>query len=551
MQKYSDYWSFIQGLEWLQPNTSMSTFSIDCEYKTHIPQYIRNDKASIWLYKCLENHSLSQKLSWLLSDKSHVLSCYQEQAYLCQERYSEAMLICLRAVERNQPSLLSEIEPSLFLSKTSVKDYHRIHRRCSSFPDAHLQNLSQNNCTRSKTLHSMAVCEEEQLKKIIKKKRKMQGKLKAWSSMPDLNLKDMKIRERSKSCVQSRTTPSTPIHKRENNFRRIENKFIKIPLELKRTNFLVDNCDIIEYTPPKKSLLESFKASSPETGKSLPDYNFLDALSGVSGQKDYRKQPKKSFIEDGGMSVLPMATGYFPRPTKGQTLTSFLTSSQFTRANAELDRENAHFSISEAMIAAMEQIKCKRDLNLADEQVEESDEEIMDLKQRIRMRRRQKIEEKQRKMWGSFETSLKKDTSSSETPQSSNSSEEIEDLEIDEACNLVDNRHMSMSMASLYSEADLRKRTRGAPDGASDVLSAEGVALSLISRFNEKHLPRASELEWLISEEEVPQALLPLPKSWPINPDEGEEIPVTPLRGTTEWAPPRPQIIFTLHPCPV
>lgn len=47
-----------------------------------------------------------------------------------------------------------------------------------------------------------------------------------------------------------------------------------------------------------------------------------------------------------------------------------------------------------------------------------------------------------------------------------------------------------MSMASLYSEADLLKRQRGAPDGASDVMSAEGVAISLISKFSEKQLPR-------------------------------------------------------------
>lgn len=78
--------------------------------------------------------------------------------------------------------------------------------------------------------------------------------------------------------------------------------------------------------------------------------------SEVEGQKDTRV-PKKSFIEDGGSSVQPMATGYFPMPKKGQSLTSFLTSAQFTRANAELDRENAHFSISEAMIAAIEQVK--------------------------------------------------------------------------------------------------------------------------------------------------------------------------------------------------
>lgn len=66
----------------------------------------------------------------------------------------------------------------------------------------------------------------------------------------------------------------------------------------------------------------------------------------------------------------------------------------------------------------------------------------------------------------------------------------MDDLEIDEASNLTEQKGLSMSMASLYSEGDLFKRPRGAPDGASDILSAEGVALSLISRFNEKQLPR-------------------------------------------------------------
>lgn len=55
-------------------------------------------------------------------------------------------------------------------------------------------------------------------------------------------------------------------------------------------------------------------------------------------------------------------------------------------------------------------------------------------------------------------------------------------------------------MASLYSDADILKKPRGAPDGSSeivaavapsDILSAEGVALSLLSKFNEKHLPKS------------------------------------------------------------
>lgn len=70
------------------------------------------------------------------------------------------------------------------------------------------------------------------------------------------------------------------------------------------------------------------------------------------------------------------------------------------------------------------------------------------------------------------------------------SSDEIDDLELNESATLLEQKGLSMSMASLYSEADLLKRPRGAPDGQSEVLSAEGVALSLISRFNEKQLPR-------------------------------------------------------------
>jgi len=67
---------------------------------------------------------------------------------------------------------------------------------------------------------------------------------------------------------------------------------------------------------------------------------------------------------------------------------------------------------------------------------------------------------------------------------------------------------LSVSLASLYSEADLSKyplpRT-GTEVISETVLSAEGVALSLLRRFSEKHLPRASDLEWLVSEQDAPQ----------------------------------------------
>ncbi|CAG9862967.1 unnamed protein product [Phyllotreta striolata] len=579
--KESAYYSFIQGLEWLQPDSSKSYFSIDCEYRPHIPSHLKTDKSAIWLYRSLENHSLSQKLSWLLTDKNHLSQCYQEYAFLRQEKYAEATLICLRAVERNQASLLSDINPYLFIQKPN--DFLKVHRRCSSFPDHHMQKIyAERFNVRRRTVQNV---QTELRKEAVKKvKQNVQGKLKPWNSMPSLLSVQSKISKRP--CSESKTTPTTPVHTKK-----ISPTALKVDygtlqpaskkLNLKRNrpyakstcvkHIIIDNCNIVEHTPSLSSsqssgtivneeLMQS-TISMPETKSktsnilSQSPLNVVDSFLPMAGEKDYKKMPKKTFIEDGGMSVLPMATGYFPKPTKGQSLLSFLTSSQFSRANAELDRENAHFSISEAIISAMEQIRCKRSGKLTDD-IDDSDPEIVELKQKIRLRRTKRVLEKQKNHMSSSMTSdIKSDTTTTVSPCSTtsdgSSSDDVEDLEINETSNLEENAGLSMSMASLFSEADIMKRhTRGAPDGASDIFSAEGVAISLISKFSDKQLPRASDLEWLVSEEDAPQALLPLPKSWPVSPDSAEEN-VTPLRGTQEWAPPRAQIIFTIHPSPV
>jgi hypothetical protein len=79
-------------------------------------------------------------------------------------------------------------------------------------------------------------------------------------------------------------------------------------------------------------------------------------------------------------------------------------------------------------------------------------------------------------------------------------------------------------------------------------LSAEGVALSLLSKFNDKQLPCASEIMmWMVSEKDAPQQILPMPDYLIANPDEYNGTN-TIIRGTKEWAPPRQQIIFTRHP---
>lgn len=637
-----DCWIFIQALNWLQPSLTVSPLVSENEdYLCNLPAKTASRKDMLWLYKSLESHSLSQKLSWLLSDKEHLISCLEPWAFLRQENLAEAALICLRAVERNQPVLLAEIDPNLFqpnwISSTSSP---KKHRRSSSYPASFsctTLGISKQKkvfvpiSTQLKPLTMPYI--NKSIQKTIPQHDKGSNNnnivntvdktndisIKTWNSLPALDKshksflegpttltstekpcmhKIIKVEppsvELSKiivinypttsanSTVEKMTTkPKTPTRKLRNKMKGIQDK--------RTMNRSSESSDTLNYEDSVKVTVEECHIPSKDeddapsnrypTSSSaiqidqktkkkpifLPNSapEFSSWSLGIEGQKDIRTS-KKSFMEDGGNSVQPMATGYFPRPVEGESLTSFLSSAQFSKANAELDRENAHFNICEAMIAAIEQVKCNRQWSLVDETVEESDEEINNLKQRIRIRRRQRQEEQSRgKAWnrellsdGKTDTTTDQSVSplstSSVTPSDSASIDDIEDIEVDNA-NMakLKNLGISTSMASLYSNADLHQFKQELESSQSKTtISAEGVALSLISKFSEKQLPRASELQWLVSEKDAPQRLLPLPKSWLVSSDEVEKEESVPLRGTVEWAPPRPQIIFTPHPPP-
>ncbi|KYN44446.1 Run domain Beclin-1 interacting and cystein-rich containing protein [Trachymyrmex septentrionalis] len=634
-----DCWIFIQGLNWLQPSLATSPILSENEdYLCNLPARITSKKDMLWLYKSLEGHSLSHKLSWLLSDKEHLLSCLEPWAFLCQENLAEATLLYLRAVERNQPVLLAEIDPCLFLPTwISPKTSPRRHRRSSSYPanfsgvnhifarDKYMSVLTR--CQLDKQNISQSVlCDtdsaENQMSKSVqvitdndaqRDSKVDDAPLKTWNSLPALakshssaimessapnsptiqesnnsnnrtrtielaeiiNVNYSDSKQPIDSNIDKLTKPKTPIRKMRNRTKAKHSQSKKAFEKSEVSSSVHEKVrDMVEESRPititesmETKMLHQWmtrKKTSFLVG-SAPEFTGSWSLE-VEGQKDIRT-PRKSFMEDGGSSVQPMATGYFPRPAEGQSLTSFLSSARFSRAHdAELDRENAHFSVCEAMIAAIEQVKCNRlQRRLLDDVADdESDEEINRLKQRIRLRRRQRQEEKcQGRRWsrgdllsdGRTDTTTTTDQSVSPlSTSSSNSSDSVptEDSELDDEQRLK-NGGMSASTASLFSDAESRAARFTDSSLNESSVSAEGVALSLISRFSEKQLPRASELQWLVSEKDAPQRLLPMPKSWPVSPDEIEieDARTIPLRGTIEWAPPRPQIIFTPHPPPV
>lgn len=80
--------------------------------------------------------------------------------------------------------------------------------------------------------------------------------------------------------------------------------------------------------------------------------------------------------------------------------------------------------------------------------------------------------------------------------------------------------------------------------------SAEAIASSLLRHFSAVRPPEMAEnIRWLVSFADAPQMLLPMPDGITICADELDEEgrPIR-LRGSSSWAPPRKQWIFTLHP---
>lgn len=145
-----------------------------------------------------------------MTDQNHLKKCYQSYAFLCQERYAEATLICLRSVERNQSSLLSEINPCLFIK--TAKDLQKVHRRCSSFPDSQLKKIYEEKTY--KFCRPKQDISDSYLLTYSSKIKNIRGKLKPWHSMPTLQVSGFKI-DQSEDNSKSKTTPTTPVHSKK------------------------------------------------------------------------------------------------------------------------------------------------------------------------------------------------------------------------------------------------------------------------------------------------------------------------------------------------
>lgn len=433
----------------------------------HIPvARIKNDKALSWIYENLDANKLSHKLKYLVSDTEHLNGCYEVWAFLQNERYLGAFFLCLRAVENNQPNLLSQIDSTLLCSNAKVS-HQLVHKRSTSHPDFSYVQVPQRKIgdiddTTMGNEQSGAVGFEYQhylcelnvnnasLKPYYKApvRRRQEPKpqqfksiprlgLRSWDSLPDIQEHiSAQPRTRSKTISQPIRIPSTKLipnttltaaKQQVPSFSYVQlatsvdsgtssatvshglvsppsvaSRQLSpdlLPISLVRCDDIKIHFDrkyaskptVLDDRALYSTSVTSDEAGEPSVGllSCLPMLNNINSTDygtekqetmslysnfvAVSAPGDFvstfipkegEKLQNRYGRSEGSAGMSPVFSNIYTGDgaSYGQqsSLTTFLHAAQFSRAHNDLERENAHFSLSEAMISAIEQIKWRK-----------------------------------------------------------------------------------------------------------------------------------------------------------------------------------------------
>ncbi|XP_058442761.1 run domain Beclin-1-interacting and cysteine-rich domain-containing protein isoform X2 [Malaya genurostris] len=527
-----DVWKVIEGLKFSNPAISLRVAK--CFAGSSY-----TDRGLSWIFQCIQQRNLSQNLNWLINDKEHMNQCYESGAFLRDEKYSDAMMVCFNALERGQLALLSQIDPELYAKNLLIRTI----KRSESHPNLLLvmNNFSifqeKGAIKRRQTIH---LARSECMNKALKR-------TKISRSLPNIAIKDtyQALKKKPPDFAEN-ILPINPPGQNVPNFEYSDKSVPKPTLSIL-------NCENIKiYTESSSSSpqsqgcwkkMRSEKQIDPSTRTDLFSLASLGSprvlLSEFIPQCGEKIKSVDSVAIGSVLNDLPS------RPVPGQSLTSFLKTVYFSRTNTELDRENAHFSLSEALIATFEQLKW-------------NEEESSNGRRQLRKR------SSSSNFWSSYPGSPQFPSTCHKTSYELQDSISPSTASKESSSTVVSSLSDSGSSGSCNSTSLLSKAFVGrqlSDEGLEAIeanecdqvksYSAEGVALSLLSKFSEKQLPSACDLLWLVSEQDAPQQILPIPPDGQIvNPDEQGGLN-TIIRGTREWAPPRPQIIFTyISPLP-
>uniref|UniRef100_A0A8I3WRU1 Rubicon autophagy regulator n=1 Tax=Callithrix jacchus TaxID=9483 RepID=A0A8I3WRU1_CALJA len=602
--RQTDYWQFVKDIRWLSPHSALHVekfISLHENGQSSADGVSEHAVAELWLQHSLQFHCLSAQLRPLLGDRQYIRKFYTDTAFLLSDAHVTAMLQCLEAVEQNNPRLLAQIDVSMFARKhespllvtksqsltalpsstyTPPTSYAQ-HSYLGSFSSLH-QSVPNNGSERRSTSFSLsgpprkpqesrghispaedqtiqaplvsvsAVARDSLLTPNDMSSSTLPSPIEAsWvSSQNDspsdasegpeyLAIGNLDPRGRTASCQShssnaesssSNLFSSSSSQKPDSAASSLGDQEgggeSQLSSVLRRSSFS-EGQTLTVTSGAKKSHIRSHSdtnIASRGAPESCNDKSKLRGSLPYSGQSSEVSSPSSLYMDYEGSRYLG-SEGMFRRPSEGQSLISYLSEQDFGSC-ADLEKENAHFSISESLIAAIELMKCNMMSQcLEEEEVEEedSDREIQELKQKIRLRRQQIRTQNLLPVYQETEHGSFRVTSSSSQFSSRDSAQLSDSGELSSHC-------------FLHST------------------SAEAVAMGLLKQFEGMQLPAASELEWLVPEHDAPQKLLPIPDSLPISPDDGQHADIYKLRirvrGNLEWAPPRPQIIFNVHPAP-
>ncbi|XP_064195070.1 run domain Beclin-1-interacting and cysteine-rich domain-containing protein-like isoform X2 [Anguilla rostrata] len=600
--KQKDYWPFVWCVRHVSPHLAphVEQFNkLEPVVTGRVQSAGEGYKAERWLLHSLQIHCLSVQLRPLLEHQALVRKHYNDEAFILSEPHVSAMFQCLEAVEQNNPRLLALIdtcrlshlkEPPFGLLKSQSLNvlpgaHSNLHCRLTSsqaslrdgLPGAPLSGSSLGlpwvcvvgDSGPTDSSASQGVQASPQAEPVSGGEPGGDGD---FDDGPEyLAIGNLGQRSRRVSSSSTSSEPGEGPAARQG--------LMAPPTTPRSSSFSegqggpgrgcrgharsLSDTDVTGVTHNKHN-----QESAGEVCR-VKEYGAFSPLSSDSSTAS------SLYMESDGCQG-SMSDGLFRRPSKGQSLISYLSEQDFGSC-ADLEKENAHFSISESLIAAIELMKCNL-RRREEEEDDDSDCEIQQLKQKIRLRRQQI--RNVRLQPGGLPQRVFHSTDSGESGRSSQNSlhlsdsgsaEEVEECELKDdseggSLMVMSRNGLSLSLASLFSDADIKRSVTCASTSRSFLSSesvshsflqsnsAESVAMGLLRQFEGMQLPAASELDWLVPEQDAPQKLLPIPDSLPISPDDGEHADIYKLRirvrGNLEWAPPRPQIIFNIHPAP-
>ncbi|XP_072583126.1 run domain Beclin-1-interacting and cysteine-rich domain-containing protein isoform X47 [Vulpes vulpes] len=601
--RQTDYWQFVKDIRWLSPHSALHVekfISLHENSQSSTDGVSEHAVAELWLQHSLQCHCLSAQLRPLLGDKQYIRKFYTDTAFLLSNAHVTAMLQCLEAVEQNNPRLLAQIDASMFARKhespllvtksqsltalpgstyTPPTSYAQ-HSYFGSFSSLH-QSVPNHGSERRSTSLSLSG-----------PPRKPQESREHVSPAQDqafqASLLPVSALARDSSSTPNEMSSSTLTSPLEASWVSSQNdspsdasegpEYLAIGNLDPRGRTASCQSHSSNAESSSSNLFSSSSSQKPDSAasslgeqegdgqsqlssilrrSSFSEGQTLPATSGT--KKSHTRSHSDTNIASRGASeggqYLCSGEGMFRRPSEGQSLISYLSEQDFGSC-ADLEKENAHFSISESLIAAIELMKCNmmsQCLEEEEEEEEDSDREIQELKQKIRLRRQQirtknllPVYQETEHGTGFRVTSSSSQFSSRDSTQfsDSGSADEVDEFEIQDA----DIRRSTASHSKSFTSSQPFSHC------FLHSTSAEAVAMGLLKQFEGMQLPAASELEWLVPEHDAPQKLLPIPDSLPISPDDGQHADIYKLRirvrGNLEWAPPRPQIIFNVHPAP-